>query len=250
MLKLLLLSKKYTCSCCGYKSLSTNDMGEICPICFWEEDYYVQDNLFEVSSANHIALYQAQENFKTFGCCKKEMMKHCRIPKANEKHDPEWRSIQVIVANKYDIPHLDAEIRNLSELLIQNDSPVLYKNFKSLHEILIDYDYDELELNHIEFREEIETEKYKQELHLKSLLKALCNKNAVELWANLFNEYYLKGLRYYISWAIMLSVLTKNNEFVLDQQMTDIFMEIENNDYYGLDSLKNNLIEFWRRGVV
>lgn len=32
--------KKYTCPCCGYKTLEEEVRGsyEICPICFWEDD--------------------------------------------------------------------------------------------------------------------------------------------------------------------------------------------------------------------
>ncbi|MBS7426825.1 hypothetical protein KHP59_01710 [Virgibacillus sp. 19R1-5] len=32
---------KYTCPCCGYKTLNEEPPGtfEICEICFWEDDY-------------------------------------------------------------------------------------------------------------------------------------------------------------------------------------------------------------------
>ena len=48
---------KYTCDCCGYMTLLSNEVGEICPVCFWEEDYYHYDinNAFDISGANHIS---------------------------------------------------------------------------------------------------------------------------------------------------------------------------------------------------
>jgi len=31
--------EKYTCPCCGYKTLDDEHEYEICPICYWEDDY-------------------------------------------------------------------------------------------------------------------------------------------------------------------------------------------------------------------
>lgn len=252
MLKLIFGSKniKYTCACCGYKSLTTNEMGEICCICFWEEGYDLQEDLFYISNTNHMTLYQAQENYKVFGCCNKKMLKHCRRPLSNETKDLNWQSIQDLIEKRYNESQLIVEIHKFCSILRQVDAEIIYKNFKSLNQIDIELNYDQLELNFTGFRDEVSFNKFKHELQLKSLLKALCNKTGIELLLKLFEEYYKNGLCYYISWSIMLFVLTSSKQLKLDAQITDIFLDIENNNYYGLAILKTALKEYWDRGEI
>ena len=62
---------KYTCPCCGYKSLELEptDTYEICEICFWEDDgVHFRDPDYE-GGANNVSLRQAQKNFLQFGAC-------------------------------------------------------------------------------------------------------------------------------------------------------------------------------------
>ncbi len=236
MLKFIFKTKKakYTCACCGYKTLFSNEMGEICPVCHWEEDYDDGSDPFHFSGANHLTLYQAQENYKMFGCFNRKMIKHARNPHDDEKKDPGWRSIQYNIENKYDCSQLIDEINRCCKDLKTSDSEKIYKNFKSLHEIDIVRD---------DYRE-CEPDKLKCELKLKSLLVALCNRDIQES-INLLDKYYQSGLYYYISWSIMLFVLTSVKQIKSDEKITNILLDVENNNYYGLSSLETALKEYW-----
>ncbi len=87
--------EKYTCPCCGYKTLSEEPPGtyEICHICFWEDDN-VQFNApsFE-GGANNVSLKQGQLNFIEFGACEKEMLSHVRNPTVNDVKDSNWKPV-------------------------------------------------------------------------------------------------------------------------------------------------------------
>lgn len=95
---------KYNCLCCGYKTIEERAEFEICPVCFWEDDVYIDfstdpissayyDGVPEVetlldtqSGANHgLTLRQARENYKRFGACEESMVKNIRPPKEDEK---------------------------------------------------------------------------------------------------------------------------------------------------------------------
>lgn len=75
--------KKYSCLCCGYKTFDdplTESIGDICPVCYWEIDFFIKDDDYP-SGANHgLTLNQARENFKSFGSCEKSMIDYVRKP--------------------------------------------------------------------------------------------------------------------------------------------------------------------------
>lgn len=74
--------KKYKCECCGYYTLKEKPPNtyEICPVCFWEEDY-VQNNDPEFSGgANDESLNQARKNYVSFGAVEKRLIKYVRKP--------------------------------------------------------------------------------------------------------------------------------------------------------------------------
>ncbi|GAB4223554.1 MAG: hypothetical protein Tsb005_19060 [Gammaproteobacteria bacterium] len=244
MLKLIFKGqkRKYTCACCGHQTLPSNEMGEICSVCFWEEGYDSNDDLFGYSDTNHMTLYQAQENYKILGCSNKKWIKHCRKPFSHEEKDLNWHSIQDIIENKYSTSQLIDEIHKCGAFLKQPNSIIVYKNFKSVPEIDIARDDEELEL---EFDVDLQFDKFKHELELKSLLIALYNKKNTTLLLRLFDEYYQKGLCYYISWSIMLFVLTHSEQLELPHKIIDIFLDIEINNYYGVDSLGSALKQYW-----
>jgi len=84
--------KKYTCPCCGYKTLENEHEYDICPICFWEDDPLQYDEI-DLSGANHVSLRQAQKNYSKFGACQKDMLKHVRKPNENDVKDSSWEPI-------------------------------------------------------------------------------------------------------------------------------------------------------------
>ena len=84
----------YPCPCCGYKTLPipiNEAPAYICPVCFWENDIFIQ-SLDEPSDENHqITLKEARENFKKFGAAEKRFLPDgittlgVRAPLENEK---------------------------------------------------------------------------------------------------------------------------------------------------------------------
>ncbi|MEH7454508.1 CPCC family cysteine-rich protein [Gottfriedia acidiceleris] len=83
---------KYTCPCCGYKTLDEEPPGtyDICSICFWEDDpVQFKDPEFE-GGANIPSLRQAQINFIEYGACEERCIKFVRNPNERDKKDPNW----------------------------------------------------------------------------------------------------------------------------------------------------------------
>jgi Cysteine-rich CPCC len=64
--------KLLPCLCCGYKTL--DGIGwEVCNVCYWEDDGVSE--LDKISSANHMSLFEAKENFKKFGVMSEDFQK-------------------------------------------------------------------------------------------------------------------------------------------------------------------------------
>lgn len=64
---------KYTCPCCGYKTLDEEPPGtyDICTICFWEDDGVQFDDPDWEGGANLPSLRQAQKTLWYLGLVKK-----------------------------------------------------------------------------------------------------------------------------------------------------------------------------------
>ncbi|WP_410982840.1 CPCC family cysteine-rich protein [Bacillus cereus] len=78
---------KYTCPCCGYKTLEEEPPGtfDICSICFWEDDNVQFDDPDYEGGANEESLRQHQKAF---------LMRHVnrKLTDKNER-DPNWRAL-------------------------------------------------------------------------------------------------------------------------------------------------------------
>ncbi|PET68513.1 hypothetical protein CN514_09980 [Bacillus sp. AFS001701] len=85
--------EKYTCPCCGYKTLSEEENGsyEICLMCYWEDDYVMNENPDYWGGANHVCLRQAQRNFIRFGVSEKKYLD--KVVKGGYKKDPSWKPV-------------------------------------------------------------------------------------------------------------------------------------------------------------
>ncbi len=95
------------CLCCGYRTLPARGDYDICPVCFWEDELFIDVNalssdnpkivllhdklefekILQVrSSANKgLTLLEARENYRQFSACEEDMIRNVRPPNANEK---------------------------------------------------------------------------------------------------------------------------------------------------------------------
>ncbi|MGH0430724.1 CPCC family cysteine-rich protein [Bacillus hominis] len=85
---------KYTCPCCGYKTLEeAPGTYEICSICFWEDDeVQFNDPDFE-GGANEVSLRQAQKNFIAFDAYEEYCIGSVRKPTSEDVKDASWKQI-------------------------------------------------------------------------------------------------------------------------------------------------------------
>jgi cysteine-rich CPCC protein len=91
----MLSKRKYTCPCCGYKTLAAEPPGtyDICDICFWEDDPLQFEEPDYQSGANPVCLRQAQMNFIKFGACEPDMIEHVRKPTQHDIKDSGWKPL-------------------------------------------------------------------------------------------------------------------------------------------------------------
>lgn len=77
---------KYICPCCGYRTLEEEPPGtfDICPVCYWEDDFVQYDNPDYEGGANHVSLNQAKENFKKYEVSELRFKKYVRPPLEDE----------------------------------------------------------------------------------------------------------------------------------------------------------------------
>jgi uncharacterized Zn finger protein (UPF0148 family) len=83
----------YVCDCCGHKTMNEKRSGyEICPVCFWQDDGYIDDEGYYDTGANHVNLSEAQANYKEFGACEKRVVDYVREPHEDEPYIGELES--------------------------------------------------------------------------------------------------------------------------------------------------------------
>jgi hypothetical protein len=78
---------KYTCPCCGYKTLDEEPPGtyDICSICFWEDDGVQFNDPDYEGGANIPSLRTAQKNYLDFGACEERCIEFVRKPNENDE---------------------------------------------------------------------------------------------------------------------------------------------------------------------
>jgi len=83
---------KFTCPCCGYKTLKRNPPGtfEICKICFWEDDNFQYKNPDFKRGSNESSLNEARKNFLKIGASCERFLKYVRKPTNKDKKDLSW----------------------------------------------------------------------------------------------------------------------------------------------------------------
>jgi len=95
---------KYKCPCCGHYTFDepTGNTYDICPVCFWEDDGWQQDDPEKAGGANKVSLNQAKKNYRAFGACAPEMKQYVR--EAEEK-DRICADINELFTDKDRIPY-------------------------------------------------------------------------------------------------------------------------------------------------
>jgi hypothetical protein len=76
----------FPCPCCGFFTIGEEPPGtfEICPVCFWEDDYIQFGDPDFRGGANHVSLKEARNNFKAFGASEERVMGYVRPPLPDE----------------------------------------------------------------------------------------------------------------------------------------------------------------------
>ncbi len=76
----------YRCPCCGYQTLTERGGYDICPVCFWEDDGQDDEDADNIRGGPNgaLSLTQARTNYREFGACKPDALKHVRKPKPEE----------------------------------------------------------------------------------------------------------------------------------------------------------------------
>lgn len=78
---------KYRCCCCNFKSLIQNPKDptfEICPICYWENDPYQNENPDYIGGVNLLCLNSAKLNFKKYHTVEERFKDIVRSPLPDE----------------------------------------------------------------------------------------------------------------------------------------------------------------------
>ena len=78
---------RYQCKCCEYFSLPEESVGNdnICPICFWHDDFVQQNDPDFEGGANKESLNQARMNYHNFGAVNKASLRFVRKPTEEEQ---------------------------------------------------------------------------------------------------------------------------------------------------------------------
>ena len=78
--------KKFACPCCGFLTLDEEPPGthDICPVCFWEDDYVQFLNPTSGGGANNISLSEARQNFVKIGVSEERFKGYVRPPLPDE----------------------------------------------------------------------------------------------------------------------------------------------------------------------
>lgn len=83
------LMKRYTCPCCGYKTLRELNNWETCQVCKWNDDD-IQSFNPDIRGANDVSLREAQKNYKEIGRTSKTFYHSDPEPTTNYEKDVNW----------------------------------------------------------------------------------------------------------------------------------------------------------------
>ena len=79
------LTNKIKCACCDYSTIDEEVISDICPVCFWQKDFYQEEEVNDNGGPNLVSLLVAKENFKEFGEIETRFRERVRPPFDEEK---------------------------------------------------------------------------------------------------------------------------------------------------------------------
>jgi hypothetical protein len=76
------MENRFPCPCCGFLVYSSpaDRSFDICPVCFWEDDFTQLEDPKCSRGANRVSLNEARENFSNFGASSKAVQSFVRAP--------------------------------------------------------------------------------------------------------------------------------------------------------------------------
>ena len=80
--------QQYQWPCCGYWTLSSRGLYDVCQVCYWEDDdpneTFGQPAPEHPEGPNHVQLWQARETFVSFGAAEARWCGLVRSPHPQE----------------------------------------------------------------------------------------------------------------------------------------------------------------------
>ncbi|WP_338870941.1 CPCC family cysteine-rich protein [Spirosoma sp. SC4-14] len=77
-------SNKIKCACCNLSTLEAGTVSDICPVCFWQKDFYQEEHINDSGGPNLVSLQDAKENYRIWGAIEKRFINLVRLPKKDE----------------------------------------------------------------------------------------------------------------------------------------------------------------------
>ena len=88
------MPERYTCPCCGYRTLTEGPGAyDLCPVCFWEDDGMHQDEVASLEGPNGMTLAEGQRLYRRYGTSVLHALGKVRPPAADETRDRDWRPL-------------------------------------------------------------------------------------------------------------------------------------------------------------
>jgi hypothetical protein len=78
-------NNKTKCACCNFTTMNEKVISDICPVCFWQKDFYQEEHIDDSGGPNLVSLQEAKENFKKFGAIEERFKEFVRHPLEEEK---------------------------------------------------------------------------------------------------------------------------------------------------------------------
>ena len=82
---------RYTCPCCGFRTLTGPGNYDLCPVCFWEDDGMHDNDAASVEGPNGITLAEGQRLYQRYGSSALHCLSKARPPATEEPRDPDWQ---------------------------------------------------------------------------------------------------------------------------------------------------------------